>query len=82
MPCIIPASQRVLQTLHVHPVHVAEGGDPAVHVVLQVEELGVSQLPELPQLQPGLQGARGGCGALAEDVIKPIVHRLGLQISK
>ena len=34
-------------TSNIHPVNIAERGDPAVHLVLQVEELGVRQLPEL-----------------------------------
>ena len=66
-------------TSHVHPVNIAERGDPPVHVVLQVEELGVGELPQLPHLRPDYQGAGSGCWTLAEDIIKTIVHCLGLQ---
>ena len=66
-------------TLHIHPVNIAQGGDPPVHVVLQVEELGVRELAQRPNLRAGPKGAGSRCWALAEDIIKTIVHCLGLQ---
>ena len=68
-----------VNTSHVHPVNIAEGGDPAVHLVLKVEELGVRQLPELSHLRPGTQCTGSRCWSLTEDIIKTIVHCLGLQ---
>ena len=64
-------------TSHVHPVNIAEGGDPPVHLVLQVEVLGVGQLPEL--LWSRAEGTRCGSWTLSEDVIESKVHCLGLQ---
>ena len=66
-------------TSHIHPVNIAEGGNPPVHLVLQVEELGVRQVAQLSHLGPRSQSTGSRCGALAEDIVKTIVHCLGLQ---
>ena len=66
-------------TSNIHPVNIAERGDPAVHLVLQVEELGVRQLAQLSYLWPGSQSTGSRGRSLTEDIIKTIVHCLGLQ---